>query len=194
MRLRSLALRRNFRSAPAIVSWVNTAFARVFPSDDRVETGQAAFRDSVVTRPAEGGQFVRTHAAPAERGAEVASVIAILDEERRRDAAQSIAVLVQNRRHLEGLRERLREHGFAVHAVEIDSLGEQSIAQDLVALTRALLHFDDRIAWLAVLLLAVGSVVGGQIGAKIGRRLPPAVLRAVIVLVGVVAITQILTR
>ena len=151
VRLRSLTLQRNFRSAPAIVSWVNAAFSRVFPSDDRIETGRAAFRDSVATRAAEGGQFVRTHAAPSDRGAEVASVIAILDEERRRDPKQSIAVLVQNRRHLEGLRERLREHGFAVHAVEIDSLGEQSIAQDLAALTRALLHFDDRIAWLAVL-------------------------------------------
>ena len=38
-----------------------------------------------------------------------------------------------------------------MHAVEIDSLGEQSVAQDLAGLTRALLHLDDRIAWLAVL-------------------------------------------
>ena len=60
-------------------------------------------------------------------------------------------MLVQSRTHLEGLRERLRERGLAVHAVEIDSLGEQSVAQDLAGLTRALLHLDDRIAWLAVL-------------------------------------------
>ncbi|MFD5831156.1 sulfite exporter TauE/SafE family protein [Lentzea sp. NPDC060358] len=50
------------------------------------------------------------------------------------------------------------------------------------------------VAWLVVLLLAVGSVVGGQIGAKIGRKLPPAVLRGVIVVVGVAAIVQLLTR
>lgn len=151
VRLRSLTLQRNFRSAPAIVNWVNAAFARVFPAEDRIETGQAAFRGSMATRTAGAAQLVRAHAAPAGAGAEVASVIAILDEERRRDPKQSIAVLVQNRKHLEGLRERLRDRGFAVHAVEIDSLGEQSIAQDLAALTRALLHFDDRIAWLAVL-------------------------------------------
>ena len=60
-------------------------------------------------------------------------------------------MLVQSRTHLEGLRERLRERGLAVHAVEIDSLGEQSIAQDLAGLTRALLHLHDRIAWLGVL-------------------------------------------
>ncbi|MEU5690917.1 sulfite exporter TauE/SafE family protein [Actinosynnema sp. NPDC020468] len=50
------------------------------------------------------------------------------------------------------------------------------------------------VSWLAVLLLAVGSTVGGQLGAKIGRKLPPAVLRGVIVVVGVAAIVQLLTR
>ncbi|GAA3890708.1 sulfite exporter TauE/SafE family protein [Saccharothrix violaceirubra] len=48
--------------------------------------------------------------------------------------------------------------------------------------------------WLAVALLAAGSVVGGQLGARVGRRLPPAALRAVIVVVGVVAIVQMLSR
>jgi ATP-dependent helicase/nuclease subunit A len=151
VKLRSLTLQRNFRSAPAIVEWVNAAFARVFPVADQVEAGRAAFRASIATRSAAAGQAVRTYAAPAVAGGEVASAVAILAEEKRRDPDQSIAVLVQNRKHLQGLRERLRERGFAVHAVEIDSLGEQPVAQDLAGLTRALLHFDDRIAWLAVL-------------------------------------------
>ncbi|MCX5202109.1 sulfite exporter TauE/SafE family protein [Streptomyces sp. NBC_00237] len=46
--------------------------------------------------------------------------------------------------------------------------------------------------WTAVLLIAVGSALGGQIGAKVGRRLPPTVLRGVIVAVGIVAIVQLL--
>ncbi|MFJ6799133.1 sulfite exporter TauE/SafE family protein [Streptomyces sp. NPDC091268] len=48
--------------------------------------------------------------------------------------------------------------------------------------------------WTAVLLIAVGSTLGGQIGAKIGRRLPPTALRAVIVTVGILAIVQLLLR
>ncbi|WP_030618906.1 sulfite exporter TauE/SafE family protein [Streptomyces sclerotialus] len=48
--------------------------------------------------------------------------------------------------------------------------------------------------WTAVLLIAVGSALGGQIGAKIGRRLPPPVLRGVIVAVGIVAIIQLVLR
>ena len=49
------------------------------------------------------------------------------------------------------------------------------------------------VAWLPALLLAAGSAAGGQLGARIGRRLSPAVLRAVIVVVGVAAIAQLVT-
>ncbi|WP_370411503.1 sulfite exporter TauE/SafE family protein [Streptomyces fradiae] len=45
--------------------------------------------------------------------------------------------------------------------------------------------------WTAVLLIAVGSTIGGQIGAKVGRRLSPNVLRGVIIAVGIVAILQL---
>ncbi|MFD7033702.1 sulfite exporter TauE/SafE family protein [Streptomyces sp. NPDC059917] len=48
--------------------------------------------------------------------------------------------------------------------------------------------------WTAVLLIAVGSTLGGQIGAKVGRKLPPTALRALIVVVGLVAIVQLLLR
>ncbi|MEU9621977.1 sulfite exporter TauE/SafE family protein [Streptomyces sp. NPDC048155] len=48
--------------------------------------------------------------------------------------------------------------------------------------------------WTAVVLIAVGSALGGQIGAKVGRRLSPTVLRALIVAVGTAAIVQLLLR
>ena len=48
-------------------------------------------------------------------------------------------------------------------------------------------HMD----WTAVALVAAGATVGGVIGARVGRRLPPAALRGLIVVVGVVAIVQL---
>jgi hypothetical protein len=48
------------------------------------------------------------------------------------------------------------------------------------------------VAWIAVALIAGGSMIGGLIGAKIGRRLPPIALRAVIVVVGLAAIGKLL--
>lgn len=47
--------------------------------------------------------------------------------------------------------------------------------------------------WVVAGLIALGAVVGGQIGAGVGRRLPPALLRAVIATVGIVALVVLLT-
>ncbi|MEO6880390.1 MAG: sulfite exporter TauE/SafE family protein [Mycobacteriaceae bacterium] len=47
-------------------------------------------------------------------------------------------------------------------------------------------------SWEVVGLIALGSTVGGQLGARVGRLLAPRVLRAVIVVVGVVAIVAVL--
>jgi hypothetical protein len=51
--------------------------------------------------------------------------------------------------------------------------------------------FAAHVAWGAAGLIAGGSVIGGVIGARTGRRLPPPVLRAVIVVVGIVAIVRL---
>jgi uncharacterized membrane protein YfcA len=51
--------------------------------------------------------------------------------------------------------------------------------------------FAADVAWLAVVLIALGSTAGGVFGARIGRRLPDPVLRAVIVVVGLAAIAQL---
>lgn len=41
------------------------------------------------------------------------------------------------------------------------------------------------VAWEAVALVAVGAVVGGALGARVGRKIPPTVLRVLVVLIGV---------
>lgn len=51
----------------------------------------------------------------------------------------------------------------------------------------------DRISWLSVLLIAIGSLVGGYAGARVSRRLSPVLLRTVIVVLGLVAFFRILT-
>lgn len=45
--------------------------------------------------------------------------------------------------------------------------------------------------WWVVLWLAVGTVLGGLLGAKVGRKLPPIVLRGVIVVIGAAAIVKL---
>lgn len=49
------------------------------------------------------------------------------------------------------------------------------------------------IDWKVAGLIAAGSVVGGLVGGRFGRTLPPGAMRAVIVVVGTVAIVHLLT-
>jgi uncharacterized membrane protein YfcA len=50
----------------------------------------------------------------------------------------------------------------------------------------------DKIDWWVVLLISVGSTLGGFIGAGVGRKLKPWMLRTVIVCVGLTAIAKLL--
>jgi uncharacterized membrane protein YfcA len=52
--------------------------------------------------------------------------------------------------------------------------------------------FAAHVAWAPAAIIACSSILGAQLGARYGRRLPPAGLRALIVVVGVVAIVYLL--
>ena len=78
-----------------------------------------------------------------------------------------------------------------------DSLQRHNATKNVLALlvnavAAVVFVFVADVDWLVVLLVAVGSVVGGQIGATVGRRLPPTVLRGVIVAVGLTALVILL--
>ncbi len=66
-----------------------------------------------------------------------------------------IAVLVRSRnhsgRHCCGVEGDEAKGAIPFRAVDIEALGERQEVLDLFALTRALLHPADRVAWLAVL-------------------------------------------
>lgn len=82
--------------------------------------------------------------------------------------------------------------GTLVHANAIKTW--LSLAVNLIAATSYLLFAFDRIDWTAVLLIAVSSLIGGSVGAQIGRRIRPAVLRSVIVVVGLIGLVVMILR
>jgi uncharacterized membrane protein YfcA len=53
--------------------------------------------------------------------------------------------------------------------------------------------FAAHVAWAPAAIIAGGSILGAQLGARYGRRLAPAGLRAIIVVVGIAAIVRLLT-
>lgn len=51
-----------------------------------------------------------------------------------------------------------------------------------------------QVAWLAAGVIAAGAILGGQIGGWVGQRLPPLVLRIVIVAVGIAAVAYFIMK
>ncbi len=72
-----------------------------------------------------------------------------------------------------------------------DQLARTNALKNVLALTvnataTVFFLFSGHVAWMVVLLIAVGSVIGANIGAGIGKRVPVPVLRGFIVVFGLV--------
>jgi uncharacterized membrane protein YfcA len=65
-----------------------------------------------------------------------------------------------------------------------------ALVVNLVAAVTFLVVRPEAVDWAVVLLISAGSLLGGLLGARVGRLLPPAALRAVVALVGVVALAR----
>lgn len=150
--LEPLTLRRNFRSGQHLVDWFNAVFPNVLAATDNATQGAVAYSDAVSV-PGLAGQgacvvhpvFGSDAATEAEHGCRVIrdTLAAHPDDD--------MAVLVRGRNHLHNLLSQLRNDGVPYRAVEIDRLTDLPEIIDILALTRALVHRGDRLAWLAIL-------------------------------------------
>lgn len=147
-----LKLQVNFRSAAGVVDWVNDTFQAVLPAQRDVSTGAVEYSHSVPFHAAEAGQAVYVHPAlENDKPAEAQQVVALIREAYQQRPQGSVAILVRSRPHLVEIIPALKAAGLSYRAIEIEQLTHRPVVQDLYALTRALLHPADRVAWLAVL-------------------------------------------
>ncbi|MCU0951320.1 MAG: UvrD-helicase domain-containing protein, partial [Burkholderiaceae bacterium] len=149
-----LRLSTNFRSTRGVVEWVNAALARVLPAHEDIARGAVPFEPATVWHEDASGAptAVRVHAlVDTDAAAEARCVVDAIAQARRAMPAATVAVLVRGRAHLAQIVPALRSAGLALRAVDIEPLRERPVVLDLLALTRALRHPADRIAWLALL-------------------------------------------
>jgi ATP-dependent exoDNAse (exonuclease V) beta subunit len=150
--LEPVSLSANFRSQAGIVEWVNGTFREVMPAREDVAIGSVPYTPSVATHEALPGAAVTVHPFfEGDRVGEAAKVAGIIAQARRENADGIVAVLVRNRGHLREIVPQLKDAGLRFRAIEIEELGHRPVVQDLLALTRALSHPADRLAWLAAL-------------------------------------------
>ncbi|MDE1156411.1 MAG: UvrD-helicase domain-containing protein [Acidobacteriaceae bacterium] len=166
--IKALQLTTNFRSQQDLVNAFNATFKRLFPlpGDEALETFAAdvPFVAATAALPSSGTQSLVWHTtvlaedesghkptAEEYRKTEASKVREIIAQSLSHSPEKTIAVLARNRKHLTDIATELRTHKIPYRAVEIEALNERQEVLDALALTRALLHPADRIAWLAVL-------------------------------------------
>jgi ATP-dependent helicase/nuclease subunit A len=148
VRLEPLTLSVNFRSQADIVDWVNGAFERVLPAQEDYAAGAVSYAPCEPVHPAEA-DAVSIHAFfDGDADAEAHEVARLVQSAQ---GGGTVAVLVRSRPHLERIVPALKAAGVRFRAIEIDPLERRQVVQDLLALTRALSHPGDRLAWLSVL-------------------------------------------
>jgi ATP-dependent helicase/nuclease subunit A len=174
--LGSLQLTANFRSQSGLVKAFNDDFSVLFPDEGHSNTEGVPYVEARPVRgPSEAGaQDVVWHTAVLDPDAdakkerrkqgrvEAVQVRQIIEEWRRRPLPAKrreplqpwkIAVLVRSRNVLGEIVAELKDEtkgAIPFRAVKIEQLGERQEVLDLFALTRALLHPADRVAWFAV--------------------------------------------
>jgi len=153
IQLTPMDLTVNFRSQNNIVSWVNQVFKHAFPIHNDINRGAVQYSDSIAFKPALAGQAVTVDGfvdAP-DRKAEATKVVQHILSAQQDQDNKSTAVLVRNRGCLTELLPAMYQAGLNWQAVDIEPLSQRMAVMDVHSLTRALLSFADRIAWLAIL-------------------------------------------
>ena len=152
LKLTPLELRRNFRSAHALVHWCNDVFSRVFPEADDVRRSAVRHLASVAARTnLDGEPRIYRVEGDCGKAAEAAHAADLIAELKRARPTESIAVLASARPHLRAIREQLESRGIPFIGVKLEPLADVAVVRDLEALVRAIDSPLDRVAWLAVL-------------------------------------------
>ncbi|BCN93889.1 ATP-dependent helicase [Thiomicrorhabdus immobilis] len=162
VRLKQLNLQVNFRSTAGVVNWVNDAFKQILPGQDDKETGAVSYSDSTAFSN-DNNLAVSTHWAlnqsPAEEAQQILAVIQqrlaeLAAEQKASDVKakiKKIAILGRTRSSLMGIAQLLKQQNIGFRAVDLENLADRQEVQDVLALSRALLHLADKAAWIALL-------------------------------------------
>lgn len=150
--LRSLILQVNFRSTKGITDWLNTTFMNIFPKQENISEGAVSFSPCQSFSNEENNSSVIFHPlVNATKHDQAMNIAQWIKNYKITNPQSNIGILIRQRSDLKELIPALKEHEILFHGQELDALIDNAIIQDLIALTRALLHPADRIAWLAIL-------------------------------------------
>ena len=176
LRLEFVSLRANFRTIPSLVDDLNRRFAKIFaipdgsgipysPALPQRDPGpdkgsRLTLHLEFMEQSARGGGVSSGPSNSTEEAADrqlkkIVGLIRLflprIEEARQRREKLRVAVLGRTRRSLQWIAAALRNASIPFRALDLEGLAERPEVMDAIALARALLNPEDRVAWLGVL-------------------------------------------
>lgn len=153
VKLKNLYLSTNFRSSRIIIDNLNKLFVNIFPKQhDEILGGISYSAANVVNKElykkTSKIQFISTNNAKQEADSILRLIKAIQAEHQ---VNHSIAILVRARSNANLIINNFRHYGIKFQSADLELLSDQIIINDLIVLTKAILHINDIISWLALL-------------------------------------------
>jgi ATP-dependent exoDNAse (exonuclease V) beta subunit len=170
-----VSLTANFRTAPELVKKNNEIFVEVFAANDTSDAAYSSAQpfpkerlsssspfslhlkfapQSTYRSPSDGPQTAGTE-THEEQINEIVTLIRsqmnCIEAAQARGEKYRVAVLGRAKKHLAPIAQALREAAIPFRAVELEKLATRPEILDALALARALLNPQDRVAWLGVL-------------------------------------------
>jgi ATP-dependent helicase/nuclease subunit A len=173
-------LSSNFRTARSLVKRLNQVFDQVFaeldgsgvtfssalparegapdPASDSPPSFNLHLEFVPQNGPGKAIDFNRADEQQAARATQIEQIVALvrsrldeIEQVRASGGKLRIAVLGRARNHLAPIAQALRQAGIPFRAVDLEALADRPEVLDALALARALLNSQDRVAWLGVL-------------------------------------------
>ena len=150
----SLVLQTNFRSSRYLINWFNDTFSQVFPAKNdlinaAVKYSPGSSPSDADSDPTPGVRFYGFE--DDQENTQTTPLSQHITDALKNHQNAGIGILGRSRKHLAAVAQTLRQHNIPFQAEELEPLDTRPTIQDLIALTRALLHPGDRIAWMSLL-------------------------------------------
>lgn len=154
IKLDFLSLSSNFRSTKNIINWINSTFSSLFPIKENMQKGEIKYSHAKAienfnfnqTSNIECFTFLEKNETHEEK-----YIINKIQEIKKNNPHDSIAILIRSRDHLKTITPQLQYASIEYQAIEIEKLFHESSIYDLLSLTKACIHLSDRVAWLSCL-------------------------------------------
>jgi len=143
-----LKLSANFRSQSDIVEWNNQVFQNIFPLSIDNFQGSISFNPSIPMKFGKKGLNIYLSDSDSLLKEKM---VKILNLEIKKNPNIHIAILLRSKKYYLNIASILNKHNILFQSIDLESMRDYSIIQDLLLITYSIINLADKLSWVSFL-------------------------------------------